>query len=81
MGKINNFMSNKDIEKYVEEMYNHKYTCQCGHRVYIAHNKEKALRNWCGKYVFKNKKDEFEYRINERLRNDKWKKQTLIKVQ
>ena len=71
MGKINNFMSNKDIEKYVEEMRNHKYICKCGHKVYIAYNKEKAICSWCGKYVFKSKEDEFKYRINERLRNDK----------
>ena len=71
MGKINNFMSNKDIEKYVEEMRNHKYICKCGHKVYIAYNKEKAICSWCNNYVFKSKEDEFRYRLQEKIRRTK----------
>lgn len=68
MSKITNYMSNKDIEKYTEEMHNHKYPCKCGHKVYIAWNKDKALCNWCGSYVFKSKEDEFRYRLKEKLK-------------
>ena len=65
------YMTNDEIQKYTDEINKHKYLCKCGKKVYIGANREKALCGWCGNYVFKNKEDEFKYRINERLRNDK----------
>lgn len=40
-----------------------KYKCSCGHRTIIPKWADKNICSWCGKYVFKNKKDEFDYRI------------------
>lgn len=40
--------------------------CKCGHSVEIYH--EKRICTHCGKYVFKNKEDEFKYRLNEKIR-------------
>lgn len=37
---------------------------RCGHSIYVLDNK-KAFCKFCGRYVFKNKKDEFEYRLKE----------------
>lgn len=65
--KRNNYMTDEEIQKYADEMQKHKYTCKCGHRVYIAHNKDKALCSWCNEYCFKNKEDEFKYRIKEKM--------------
>lgn len=56
------------MKKLQEELSNHTYTCNCGHRVLILPQKDKVICNWCKHYVFKNKKDEFKYRINEKIR-------------
>lgn len=41
--------------------------CECGHRVYIPNNMNKQLCIYCGKYIFRTKKDEFLYRTRERM--------------
>ena len=43
--------------------------CRCGHTNFLG-RKEKIVCSWCNKYVFKNKKDEFVYRIGELLKNE-----------
>lgn len=44
-----------------------KYRCKCDHRVVIPRHIDRNICDWCGSYVFKNKKDEFEYRLKEKL--------------
>jgi len=45
-----------------------KYYCKnCGHSVIIINKVKKNLCDWCGHYVFKNDRDEFEYRLKEKL--------------
>lgn len=39
--------------------------CPCGHSVEVYH--DKRICTYCGKYVFKNKEDEFKYRLNEKI--------------
>ena len=58
----------KEMDKYVDELAKHKYKCKCGHKVFIDKSRTKAVCDWCGKYVFKNKKDEINKRINENLK-------------
>ena len=58
----------KEMDKYVDELQKHKYKCKCGHKVFMDKNKTKAVCDWCGRYVFKNKKDEFNYRMKEALK-------------
>lgn len=45
-----------------------KYKCKCGHKVIIPEWVDKQLCKYCGTYVFKNKKEEFKYRMKERLK-------------
>lgn len=56
------------MERLQDELNLHTYTCNCGHRVLILPQKDKVLCNWCKHYVFKNKRDEFKYRMNEKIR-------------
>lgn len=56
------------MERLQDALNKHTYTCECGHRVVILPQKDKIICNWCHKYVFKNKHDEFKYRINELIR-------------
>ena len=64
------YMTNEEIQKYSSEIQKYKYQCKCGKKVYIKRNKDKAVCDWCGKYVFKDKKAEFEYRVKEKLKNE-----------
>lgn len=44
-----------------------KYICSCGHRVIIPKWVDKTICGWCGNYVFKDKKEEFKYRLKEEI--------------
>ena len=61
----------KEYERMTEEYDKVKYTCKCGRRVVIPKWVKKQLCDWCGNYVFKNKKDEFLYRVGEKLKCQK----------
>ena len=43
--------------------------CRCGHTNFLG-SREKIVCSWCNKYVFKNERDEFIYRIGELLKNE-----------
>ena len=58
----------KSIEKLSRYYVDNKYTCKCGARVFIPMIEEKVLCRHCGNWVFKNEKDEFNYRLKEKLR-------------
>lgn len=61
----------EEFERRAEALEKVKYTCKCGHRVVIKGKEDKALCSWCHKYVFKTKKDEDLYRVQEKLRRAK----------
>ena len=53
------------LDKY---MATNRYYCKCGHSVVISPINNKKLCTHCGIWIFKNKKDEFIYRMKERLK-------------
>ena len=53
---------------------NRVYCKSCGHVMYIV-KQEKALCDWCGHYIFKDKRAEFKYRLKEQLIRSKRKNQ------
>lgn len=63
-------LTNKQIIKYAYIMNQAKIVCECGHRVVIPPHVDKIVCSWCGNYVFKDKKAEFEYRMNEEMRRN-----------
>jgi len=63
-------LTNEEFKKLTNAEDKVKYTCKCGRRVIISSQKDKEICSWCGNYVFKNKKDEFKYRVKERI---KWR--------
>ena len=40
--------------------------CDCGHTVFMG-RQDKKICSWCGKYVFKDKKEEFKYRMEQMI--------------
>lgn len=55
----------KDDDKFFTERSKFKRKCKCGHTIPMSPNVKKLLCNWCGRYVFRDDKDEFLYRLNE----------------
>ena len=60
-------MNYRELMKYCDAISEVKIKCGCGHSVIIPPHKSKVLCDWCKKYVFKTKKDEFEYRMKEMM--------------
>ena len=72
MNRYANFKKDtKRFKKITDAEEEVKYMCKCGHREIIGKNRDKTVCSWCGKYIFKSKKDEDLYRIKERLKGDK----------
>lgn len=64
-----------DVMKLHEEFSKLNVTCKnCGHRLYIPTRQEREICSWCGKYVFRDEKEEFKYRLlEEKRRNERTK--------
>lgn len=54
----------KELRKLDEELAKHKVKCRCGHKVILI-NRDKVICDWCGNYVYKDKKQEFKERITQ----------------
>lgn len=67
-------MNFKDMEKYANEVQNHIYKCKCGHSVFIRKKEIKSICNWCGRSVYRSKKDEFMDRMEIKLHGRKDKR-------
>lgn len=48
-----------------------KHYCNCGHTVIIPKWVDKVLCDWCGKYVYQNKKIEFKEKMKEAMKKCK----------
>lgn len=58
----------KNIDKIEKEQTQHKYYCKCGHSVIIRPMENKVLCHWCNNWVFKDKQEEFKYRLKEKMK-------------
>lgn len=61
-------LSDEEYERLSREYAKVKYKCNCGHKVIIPAWVDKQLCNWCGNYVYKNKKDEFINKIKQKIK-------------
>lgn len=59
--------SYKEIEKYRKVLTDNSIKCKCGHSIAMKPGLNKEICNWCNCYVFRTPKDEFEYRLKERM--------------
>lgn len=64
-------MTFKEIEKYHNEMSKIKITCKCGHRIIISPKHDYCICDWCGNYVFRDKKTEFKQKLKRELMRSK----------
>ena len=56
---------NDEIKLHTAITKNITKKCKCVHSVDVY--EKKKLCTYCGNYVFKNKEDEFKYRLNEKM--------------
>ena len=61
----------EDPQKYSDKIQQGRILCNCGHRIILPPKVDKVVCHWCGNYIFRNKKAEFEYRINQEMRRNK----------
>lgn len=69
--KYKKFLTKQEYDRMTTEYSKVKYLCKCGRKVVIPSWVDKQLCDWCGRYVFKSKKDEFEYRMKEKMLRSK----------
>lgn len=57
-------------DKIKAEVYNqNKFPCKhCGHKQLVPNFMKRNLCDWCGHWVFRNDKDEFEFRMQEQIK-------------
>ncbi len=72
MSKINKCYFEKP-EKYDRALIDSRVKCKCGHKINYPKDEEKIICSWCGNDVFKGKKTEFEYRMNQEMRRNNGK--------
>ena len=63
-------LTNKEYNRMTEEYNKVKYQCKCGHKVVIPKWWDKNVCKNCGRYVFKDKRKEFEYRLKEKINSE-----------
>lgn len=48
-----------------------RHYCKCGHSVILPAFVDKKICSWCGHYVFRTPKIEFEYKLKQMIRKQK----------
>lgn len=55
----------KQMDIMFQTYTDNTFKCKCGHSVVVSSRIKKVVCNHCGRYVFRDKKDEFMYRLKE----------------
>lgn len=50
--------------------------CKCGHTNFLG-SRDKIICSWCNRYVFKDKKTEFKYKIINEIKRGKYNERNL----
>ena len=59
-------MSYKDTATIISNVYAKNRTyCKCGHSIVFSNRRSNKICTWCGRLVFKNKRAEFNYRLDQ----------------
>lgn len=68
--RLPGYLTNKEIAILTKYMVEASVKCKCGHTVLVPRRIDKKICTWCGNYVFRNKEDEFKYRLEEMRKNN-----------
>lgn len=59
--------NHKEMDRMFNECTNNTFKCKCGHSILITNKEKRKVCNYCGRLVFRSKKDEYFYRLKEIL--------------
>jgi len=62
-------MTLKELDKLYSRLQDDKVKCSCSHTLNIPHKNDRVCCNHCGRWVYKDKKTEFKYKMREMLLN------------
>ena len=69
MHKLDEGYASRFNKKQMDIMFqtytDNTFKCKCGHSVVVSKRIKKVPCSHCGRYVFRDKKDEFMYRLKE----------------
>lgn len=68
---MGNATSFRGDTKWFRERVDNKVKCRCGHSMAFPYDKEKMVCSWCGRYVYKSKKIEFEETLKSKIKLQK----------
>lgn len=58
----------REFERRADELDKVKIICACGHRVIVPMYMKKKLCDWCGYWVYRDKKEEFRDRLKQKIK-------------
>lgn len=65
---MEHLLTKEEFDRMTNELDKVKYECRCGHKEVITSTEDKKICSWCGRYIFRDKRDEFNYRISEQIK-------------
>lgn len=68
---MNFWKDTKEYERRADELDKVKIICSCGHRVIVPMYAKKKLCDWCGYWVYRDKKEEFRDRLKQKMKEVK----------
>ena len=63
-----NRLSNKELNKLENVRQEMTVTCKCGHRVLFQVQTDRIICTYCGNWVYRTPKLEFEYKLKEKMK-------------
>ena len=59
--------NHEEMTRMFNECTNNTFKCKCGHSILITNREKKKVCSYCGRLVFRSKRDEYFYRLKEML--------------
>lgn len=60
-------MRNNNSEKFLNALSQYKVKCKCGHVVIII-KRSWVMCSWCGRKIYRSKKDEFKDKLKKEIK-------------
>lgn len=73
INKDKRYKTYKEIIKEDQAFADYKVTCKCSHSVIIPYRNKRVMCEFCGHWIYRDKKEEFKDKLKEKLKNEKEK--------
>ena len=62
--------TDEEIKQEMDKLSKFRVKCKCGHTLILVSRKSEIC-TWCGRKVYRSKKDEFEDKLKKEIKNDR----------